>query len=215
MIPSLSLRAVLMLSAMLGAASNASAQDAAVAADTSMPATASAAPAPAPVAPGEYRKGPGSPFSAGNLAVYGSLHLGGFAGGYGRTSIPPLAAGLDYFMDQNIALGGVIGFSQSTYDYGFLSDTYDWTYTYVLIGFRGAYHFHEIVPDLPLDPYVGLTGGYNIVTVSGRNSSSASGSYTVFGGHIGARYWFNPKLAAQLELGYGMGVLGLGITYRL
>jgi hypothetical protein len=44
---------------------------------------------------------------------------------------------------------------------------------------------------------------------------TASGSYLFWGADLGARYWFTPKLGAQLELGYGLGVISLGIAYKL
>jgi hypothetical protein len=63
--------------------------------------------------------------------------------------------------------------------------------------------------------------GYNIVSSSvsssnsGLYSASESGSYLLFGGSLGARYWFTPKLAGQVELGYGVGLLSLGIAYKI
>jgi hypothetical protein len=65
--------------------------------------------------------------------------------------------------------------------------------------------------------------GYNIVSSKttgtvpyyGWAGSSASASYLEFGLFIGGRYYFSPKLAAQVELGYGLGILNIGIAYKL
>lgn len=49
------------------------------------------------------------------MAAFGSIHLGGLAGGYGSKSIPPLAAGVDYLLDDRISVGGLVGFSQTSF----------------------------------------------------------------------------------------------------
>lgn len=164
---------------------------------------------------GGYKAGAGAPFEKGNMVAAAAVYLGGIAGYYGSTSVPPLTASLDYFINDKITVGGLFGFAQSSYDFGYLTSDYKWTYTYYALLARGMYHFHEVIPDLPFDPYAGLALGYNVVTVSGTNTSSASGSYLLFGVTAGARYWFTPKLAGQLELGYGLGIISLGLAYRL
>jgi hypothetical protein len=143
--------------------------------------------------------------------VYAALGLGGLGGGYGNTTVPPIGVGLDYAFQDNLTAGGLVGFARSSFD----TPPYDWAYSYFLIGARGAYHATNLIKDLPIDPYVAIELGYNIVTVSGSNVGTASGSYLFWGADLGARYWFTPKLGAQLELGYGLGVISLGIAYKL
>lgn len=166
-------------------------------------------------AEGGFKAGAGAPFEKGNMVAAASIYLGGVEGFYGSTSVPPLAVSLDYFINDKFTAGGLLAFSQSTYDFGGLSTDYKWTYTYYALLARGMYHFHSALPEIPFDPYVGLALGYNVVTVSGTNTGSASGSYALFGVTAGARYWFTSKLAGQLELGYGLGIISLGIAYRL
>ena len=43
---------------------------------------------------------------------------------------------------------------------------------------------------------------------------TVSASYLEFGGFVGGRYYFSPNLAAQAELGYGLGILNIGIAYK-
>jgi hypothetical protein len=171
-----------------------------------------AAPATATPTP---KSGNGSPYAQGERVAYASLALGGIGGGYGSTSVPPFIVGMDWGVDKNISAGGFVGFARTTYNYGYIGSDYDWSYTYIPIAARACYHVLDVVKDMPLDPYVAVALGYNIVTVSGKYTDNASTSYLLFGADIGARYWFKPNLAGQLEFGYGLGFVSLGIAYKL
>ena len=84
------------------------------------------------------------PFKAGDKI--GQIGIGyGFAGIYGSTSVPPISLGFQYGLDitgdlkDKISLGGIIGYTSSSYDYGtYLGTDWSWTYRYILIGARGA-----------------------------------------------------------------------------
>ncbi len=49
----------------------------------------------------------------------------------------PISASLGYGINENISVGGYLGFAQTKEDFG--SGT--WTYTNFIIGARGAYHY--------------------------------------------------------------------------
>lgn len=160
-----------------------------------------------------------APFTLGEKVAYAGIGLGGFAGVYGNTTLPPISVGLDYGIADKISVGGLIGFARSSFDY----TGYSWSYNYIVVAGRGAYHFGDLLKDAlkgaALDPYVGLTLGYNIVSASysgpsGGVITGSSGSYLLFGADVGARYWFTQNLGAQLEIGYGVGILNLGIAYK-
>lgn len=142
----------------------------------------------------------------------------GYPGLYGTGSMPPIFLSFDHAIVQNIAVGGIVSYSTSTYDL-----TVDkWSYTYIFIGARGSYHFADQIKDLKnVDLYGGLTLGYNIVSAkfSGANEKlypySAGGSYFGFGIYVGGRYYFTPKFAATAELGYDIGFFKVGVSYKL
>jgi hypothetical protein len=73
--------------------------------------------------------------------------------------------------------------------------------------------------DPKIDSYAGLTLGYNIVSSKEigtvRSGYSASSSYFLYVGHLGLRYYFSQQLGAQVELGYGLGVINVGISYKM
>jgi hypothetical protein len=120
-----------------------------------------------------------------------------------------------------ISLGGYIG--AKTFKYGFVENgvasSYKWNYT--IIGARGAYHFTGLDVE-NLDLYAGVMIAYdnlsfNYSNSSGTSISGNSGSYnsglgvSVF---AGARYYFAGNLAVFGELGYGVSILGIGLSYK-
>jgi hypothetical protein len=148
------------------------------------------------------------------------IGIGGFGGAYGSGGIA-ITGGYETGLTENISLGGVVGYSSSSQDvYG----DYGWKYTYILIGARGAYHL-DLAHNPKLDTYGGIMLGYNIVSASetgtlpsyygyGAGSYSASASYFAFGIFVGGRYYFDPHWAVQAELGYGLGILNIGMAYK-
>jgi hypothetical protein len=155
-------------------------------------------------------------YKKGDQVVNLGFGIGGFAGAYGSGGIA-ITGGYENAVTENISLGGVVGYSSSTQD---VISGYGWKYTYFLIGARGAYHY-DLLHNPNIDTYGGILLGYNIVSASatgtntfGFGNYAASASYMEFGFFAGARYYFNPNLAVQAELGYGLGFLNVGIAYK-
>ena len=146
------------------------------------------------------------------------LHAGiGFGGGFysGSITLPPISLSYEKAVTDKISVGGIVGYSSSQYHYGFGGSSYKWKYSYLLIGARGNYHFATTEK---FDPYAGLTLGYNIVSVKSPRqvqNYSAKGSALLFGGQLGANYYFSSNTGAFAELGYGIGILTIGLTARL
>jgi len=161
----------------------------------------------------------GQVYKKGVTNLNAGVSIGGFAGGYGTSDFPPISLGLQFGIHEKISVGGIVGYSSSSYDYGsWFGNDYSWTYRYILVGARGEYHFIDLdVKDV--DVYGGLTIGYNIVSVSEptgfSGSYSVGASYLFYGFHAGARYMFSPKIGVFGELGYGIGYITLGLNVKL
>jgi len=157
-------------------------------------------------------------YKKGDQVINVGLGIGGFAGAYGSGGVA-ITGGYENAVTENISLGGVIGYSSSSET---VWGDYGWKYTYILIGARGAYHY-DLLHNPNIDTYGGILLGYNIVSSKvtgtlpyvGWYGSSASASFLEFGLFVGGRYYFNPKWAVQAELGYGLGILNIGIAYKL
>ncbi len=158
-----------------------------------------------------------APYNKGDKLV--SIGIGyGFAGIYGSMTVPPITAGFQYGFEDKISVGGLIGYTSSSYDFGnWFGENYSWTYSYILIAARGEYHFLE--NSEKMDAYGGATVGYAITSVSSPNgfhgSYSAGGSYMVGGVHVGLRYFLNPSVAIFGEVGYGVGYITAGAAFKL
>lgn len=157
------------------------------------------------------------------VAQFG-IGLGGLGGFYGSSNLPVLSAGMDFGIDKMFSAGGRIGYTSSSFEspyfIGITRSLYRWKYTYITIAGRGSYHYP--IENKNLDLYGGADLGYNIVSAkydgdsSGRVfASGASGSYMFFGVHVGGRYYFSENFAAFGELGYGYGILNVGISLKL
>ncbi|HOI30423.1 MAG TPA: hypothetical protein PLZ15_11765 [Melioribacteraceae bacterium] len=116
-----------------------------------------------------------------------------------------------------IGVGGL--FRYWSYSEGF--GTGEWSYTNILVGAQGNYHF--ALDNRMWDPYLGLVLAYNIASVKwegvkgfGWADRSAGGFW--LGLHGGVRYFFTPKTALNLRFGFGTldyGALEIGVDFQL
>lgn len=152
-----------------------------------------------------------------------TLNMGvgfGLAGIEGDATIPPISAGLQFGITDKISVGGIIGYSGSSYKFGFLSSSYEWKYSYIILGARGEYHFLE--SNNKLDAYGGATLGYELLSVTEPGNLpkygvtySTKGSALLFGIHVGGRYAISNNFGVFGELGYGMGYITVGAFLKL
>ncbi len=148
------------------------------------------------------------------------LGIGSNLGGSGYTNtIPPIGASLEVGITDQISVGGFAGIAGSSYKFPTFGGEYKFSYSYITFGARGSYHF---ATSEKLDPYAGLMLGYNVATVTvkepanytGPTISAASDGGVLVGGHVGARYYFNEKVAGFGEVGYGISFLTLGASFK-
>lgn len=161
-----------------------------------------------------------SMFHEKTMMLSGGLGIGGY-GYYGSSGMPPIFVMFEMGVAPKISVGGAIGYSGSSEEWGFGKASY----SYIPIMVRGSYHFLEGQKNL--DAYAGAGLGYSIVSSSvtyndpninrfGFGSFSASGSYMFVDLHVGGRYFFSPKFAGMAELGYSaLGYVRVGVTYVL
>jgi hypothetical protein len=122
--------------------------------------------------------------------------------------------GVDVGVTDEISLGGSLAYSGAKYSYYYF-DEYTYKYNAWFVALRGAYHFD--VENDKIDPYLGASLGYVVVTVKGAGDYAygvASGAgYGAFGG---VRYYLNKKFGLNGELGYSsFSFLTLGISLKL
>jgi hypothetical protein len=156
----------------------------------------------------------------GNLGV----GFGWYGYGYGTTSLPAFSLSIEKGIKdlENIgplSIGGIVGFKHASYAWNSAYSDYGWND--IIIAARGAIHY-DLFKVSKLDTYGGVALGLRLESYSHYipNSSfqyeKAHTNYThgLFALYIGGRYYFSDKLAGFGELGYGLGYLTLGLSYK-
>ena len=159
---------------------------------------------------------------SGNVLINAGVGFGLLTTGY-EIGIPPISVSADFKLPiaAPITVGPLVAFASRTYSLSFSGYGYKFTYTDFAIGVRGMYHFNFVKN---LDAYLGLTLGY--VINSGKaeytgdwgtmgKTEPTNFSYFLWGGNLGARYFFTNNIGVYLELGYsGLQVAGLGLALK-
>lgn len=167
-------------------------------------------------------------FDVGQNLLGVSVGIGGNYGASSTYSSQTPALGLFYEKGVTdlgpgvLGVGGFVGYKSLAYKYAGFGFEYDWSWRYLILGVRGAWHYNEWHGMDELDIYGGLMLSYNSVKWTDNTrypsgipalSSSASSGIGLTG-FLGARYYFTENLGAHLELGYGIAYANLGLTYR-
>jgi hypothetical protein len=117
---------------------------------------------------------------------------------------------------KNFGVGGILRY----FSYGESFSSGKWNYSYIYIG--GQFNYHLDLDNKKLDPFFGLTLGFNSFSSSWDGigaHSDASGSGGLFiGAHATFRYWLSPSLGISGRLNFGnssFGGLDLGVDFKL
>jgi hypothetical protein len=157
-----------------------------------------------------------------NGDMVGNLGLGfGWYGysyfGAGVTSLPAISLSLEKGIKEIssingvFSLGGIFGVKHASWSYSGSNGSYN----DIIIAARGAIHA-DLFKITKLDTYAGLAVGARIHNEKFPYSNYVNDNYTngLFAIYFGGRYYFNDEFAVFGELGYGLGYLTLGLSYK-
>ncbi len=126
-------------------------------------------------------------------------------------------------LQDNIGIGGSVAYSGYSDSYGYGAWSGEWKYTNIFIVATGTYHM-DLLKNDKIDTWGALHLGYNVAsasfswTSSGVPSWVASPSVSAGGFIVGisanARYFVSDNLAVAGSIGFGMGILNLGVDYK-
>ena len=159
--------------------------------------------------------------SKGDKFVGGKIGLGAFYGadlGFGGGFEFVTANDFLNLGDLPDALGFGAEFGYATYKSGYYG--YNWKYTNIVILANAFYHA-DVLNNEKIDTYVKFSLGYNAGSVKYDGPSGYEDYRTptyggvITGSAIGARYFISPALAAVAEIGWGFGILRLGLDLAL
>jgi hypothetical protein len=106
-----------------------------------------------------------------------------------------------------IGAGGYVGFIGAKYEPQYKTSV-------MTLGARGSFHYPLVDK---LDTYTGLMLGYKIANTHYYDTQTTiypESSGFVLAWYIGARYYFKDNIAAMAELGYGVSILTVGISFK-
>ncbi len=153
-------------------------------------------------------------FEVGSNVINVGLGLGGYYGGYDTSTQSPVFSASyergvwDVPGPGVVSLGGYLGYKKFTYDSNFNNADYSWSYT--VIGARGAYHYTGFDID-NLDVYGGAMISMRIYNGDDFNDLNSRPGATAF---VGGRWYFTDSIAGFAEAGYGAAFLTLGASFR-
>ena len=161
-----------------------------------------------------------STFAKDDMVINAGVGFGWYSYGFGAKSIPAISLSLEKGIKEidfgTLSVGGIVGFKRASYSWNSAYDDYAWTD--IIVAARGAIHANILEVE-NLDTYGGVALGlrfqsfstydYNYEKVRNTNTN------VLFAVYVGGRYYFNEKFAAFGELGYGLGYLTLGVSYKL
>lgn len=113
-----------------------------------------------------------------------------------------------------VGIGGTAGLSWSNYAYSYWDGKYH--YTNWAMAARGTYHF--IFDNDKVDPYAGLTLGYQGSAYKWKGNGQApdyhgSSGYFRVGAFVGCRYLFMENFGVFGELGWQLNFMNLGVCW--
>ena len=155
----------------------------------------------------------------GDKFVGGRIGLGSYGAGVGFGGGFELVTQNDFLnlgdIPASLGFGASVGYS--TYKTGYWGG--HWKYTNIVM-LGDVYYHADVLKNEKIDTFVKFSLGYNAGKVSydgvyedWYNVPTHGGIVT--GSAIGARYFFTPALSAVAELGYGFGILRLGLDFAL
>jgi hypothetical protein len=156
----------------------------------------------------------------------GKSTIGPSLGFYFFGSTPIFGANYEYAMNTDVGdgilgIGGLLRYWSWSEDIGvFGGQSWGWSYTDIMIGAQGNYHFK--VGDGKLDPWLGATLAYDIGSVKYKGPSGYTYVSPTWGGFFigangGIRYWLSPNLGIVARLGLGAlsySALDVGVDFK-
>jgi hypothetical protein len=163
-------------------------------------------------------------FKNGDLVGNLGLAFGWYSYAYSATSLPAISLSMEKGITdiENVgpfSIGGIVGFKHASYSLNNAPSDFGWND--IIIAARGAIHY-DLFKVSKLDTYGGVALGlriesydYYLPNLSG-NYEKAHTNYThgLLAIYVGGRYYFSDRFAGFGELGYGLGYLTLGVSYK-
>ncbi len=135
--------------------------------------------------------------------INATIGIGGSVQG-AKIKTPAIYGSYENFISENLSVGGILGYSTTsvtTFDFVLGEDVEDNNANIVIGGLANYY----VVRDEQFDVYFGASLGY---------ASELTGSF-LYEFHAGGRYHISEKIAINSELGFGLSLAKIGLSFKL
>ena len=153
-------------------------------------------------------------FQDGDMVANLGVGFGWYGYGYGASSLPAFSLSLEKGITEinnvgPLSIGGILGFKHASYD----AFSENWSWNDIIIAARGAIHY-DLFKNEKIDTYGGVALGVRIQSQNLGGFGKTNFTHGLFALYVGGRYFFSDNLGAFAELGYGLGYLTLGLSYK-
>lgn len=157
-------------------------------------------------------------FENGSMVANAGLGFGwyNYSYGFGVSSFPALSLSLEKGVKELdfgvLSIGGIAGFKHGSWK-GF---GIDGSYNDIVVAARAAVHI-DLLKMENVDTYGGAALGIRAHNENYPYSAYVNDDYVrpLWGLYAGGRYYFTDKLAGFGEVGFGLGYLTLGLSYKI
>jgi hypothetical protein len=160
-------------------------------------------------------------FSKGDRVINLGIGVPSYLGGNGyETKLPLISGSFDYGLldgllegKASIGVGGYLGYTANRFKY---TGNQGYDFLYLILGPRASFHYHFVDK---LDTYGGLALVCNIVSSSSYGNADMAykpdnTSRPIPSLYFGARYFLADNIAGFAEIGYGISVIDVGISFK-
>jgi hypothetical protein len=162
-------------------------------------------------------------FKNGDLVANLGAGFGWYGYGYGVNSLPAFTLSMEKGFKEidkvgPISIGGIVGFKHASYAW---QTSHDWSWNDIIVAGRGALHY-DLFKQPKVDTYAGVAIGVRIESWSYYTTNLSheyvkaheNSTNALMAVYAGIRYYFTDNIAAFGEVGYGLGYLTLGLSYK-
>ena len=162
-------------------------------------------------------------FTSDDMVVNVGAGFGWYSYGFGATSFPAISLSLEKGIKEldfgTLSVGGIVGYKRASYAWNTGYD--DWRWTDLIVAARGALHV-DLFDNEKIDTYGGIAlgvrvqsfRGYSSIFLNDSEKITTTTTHPLFALYLGGRYYFSNNFGAFGEVGYGLGYLTLGLSYK-
>lgn len=168
-------------------------------------------------------------YEEGDILLNAGISFGTYGYGFvGNSSFTvPITISGEYGIHEYFSVGAMLGYAKWSYDWGYLGDNYEYSWTYISFGARGSFHYLPLANehldfdidtekfDFYLSVFLGLENRNYKTNYDYLNNYYSNDTRARLGTFAGFKYMFSDNFGMFLEGGaHAFGYLTLGASLK-